>query len=206
MRSASAPACRYTEPTGWARTLWWTSSSSDAGPGHEDVKGWGVFALPFDSGHVLALRDFPENDFGPYRTVWHRGPAGRWSIHVDGPRLDTACPRCHGPACDFTGHAQIGLTWAGPATLHVSLDSPALDWTLTATSTRLLGFLNMISAALPLVTWRRPPLVRARERLASAPGMGGFRLSGTVPSGHRGTLIPQRSRARYRTFLQTGER
>ena len=49
-------------------------------PNHEYVKGWGVFGLPFDSGHVLALRIFPENDFGPYRTVWHRDPAGRWSI------------------------------------------------------------------------------------------------------------------------------
>ncbi|HLQ53661.1 MAG TPA: hypothetical protein VK162_05230 [Streptosporangiaceae bacterium] len=151
-----------------------------------------MFGLPFDSGHVLALRVFPENDFGPYRTVWHCDPSGRWSIHVDGPRLDTTCPRYYGPACDFTGHAQIGLTWAGPATLHVSMDSPALEWTLTATSTRLLGFLNMISAALPLVTWRLRPLVRARERLASALGMGDLRLSGTMPSGHHGTLMPQR--------------
>jgi len=30
-------------------------------PGHEDVKGWGVFGLPFDSGHVLALRVLPGN-------------------------------------------------------------------------------------------------------------------------------------------------
>ena len=36
-------------------------------PNHEYVKGWGVFGLPFDSGHVLALRVFPENDFSPYR-------------------------------------------------------------------------------------------------------------------------------------------
>jgi len=54
-------------------------------PGHEYVKGWGVFGLPFDTGHVLALRVFPENDFSPYRTVWHRDPGGRWSIYVDGP-------------------------------------------------------------------------------------------------------------------------
>ena len=35
-------------------------------PDYEYVRGWGVFALPFDSGHVLALRVFPENDFSPY--------------------------------------------------------------------------------------------------------------------------------------------
>jgi hypothetical protein len=37
------------------------------------------------------------------------------------------------------------------------MDSPALEWTLTATLTRLLGVLNMISAALPVVTWRCGP-------------------------------------------------
>jgi len=161
-------------------------------PDHEYVKGWGVFGLPFDAGHVLALRVFPENDFGPYRTVWHRDPGGRWSIYVDGPRLDTACPRYYGPACDFTGYAQIGLTWDGPATLHVTMDSPALDWTLTATSTRSLELLNAMSAAMPLATWRPRPLVRVRERLARALGMGQLQMSGTMPSGHTGTLMPQR--------------
>lgn len=36
-------------------------------PDHEYVRGWGVFGLPFDSGHYLALRVFPENDFAPQR-------------------------------------------------------------------------------------------------------------------------------------------
>jgi hypothetical protein len=161
-------------------------------PSHEYVKGWGVFGLPFDSGHVLALRVFPENDFGPYRTVWHRDPGGRWSIHVDGPRLDTACPRYYGAACHFTGHAQIRLTWDGPANLRVTMDSPALEWTLTATSTRKLDLLNTMSAAMPLATWRPRRLSRARERLASALGMGQLQLTGTMPSGHTGTLMPQR--------------
>jgi hypothetical protein len=137
-------------------------------PGHEYARGWGVFALPFDSGHVLALRVFPQNDFGPYRAVWHRDPDGRWSIYVDGARLDTACPRYYGPACDVTGYARIGLTWTGPATLRVTMDSPALEWTLTATSTRILALLNTMSAALPLATWRRRSLVRARATLDGA--------------------------------------
>ncbi|HEV8274774.1 MAG TPA: hypothetical protein VGQ26_03615 [Streptosporangiaceae bacterium] len=161
-------------------------------PHHEYVKGWGVFGLPFDSGHVLALRVFPENDFGPYRAVWHRDPAGRWSIYVDGPRLDTACPRYFGAACHFTGHARVGLTWVGPAALHVTMDSPALEWTFTATSTRLLDVLNTMSAAMPLATWRPRSLVWTRERLAIALGMGQLRLTGTMPSGHTGTLMPQR--------------
>ncbi len=160
-------------------------------PGHEYVKGWGVFGLPFDSGHVLALRVFPENDFGPYRTLWHRNPSGSWSIFVDGPRLDTACPRYYGPACDRTDYAQITLDWTGPATLRVVMDSPSLDWTLTAASTPLLGILNAMSARLPLATWRPAPLVHARERLAHALGMGRLQMSGLMPSGHTGTLMPQ---------------
>jgi hypothetical protein len=161
-------------------------------PGHEYARGWGVFGLPFDSGHVLALRVFPHNDFAPYRALWHRDPGGRWSIHVDGPRLDTACPRYFGPACHATGYARIGLTWEGPATLRVTMDSPSLEWTLTATSTRILALLNAMNAAMPLGTWRLRSLVRARERLASALGMGQLRLTGTMPSGHSGTLMPER--------------
>ena len=30
-----------------------------------------------DSGHVLALRVFPQGSFAPYRTVWHRDPRGQ---------------------------------------------------------------------------------------------------------------------------------
>jgi hypothetical protein len=160
-------------------------------PNHEYVKGWGVFALPFDSGHVLALRVFPENDFGPYRTIWHRDPAGSWSIYVDGSRLDTACPRYYGAACEYAGYARIGFTWTGPVSLRVTMDSPSLDWTLTASSTRLLGVLNGISAALPLASWRPPALVRMRERMAQALGMGHLQMSGVMPNGHHGTLMPQ---------------
>lgn len=162
-------------------------------PGHEYVKGWGVFGLPFDSGHVLALRVFPENDFAPYRTIWHRDPGGRWAIYVDGPRLDTACPRYYGRACDRTALAKIRIEWTGSASLRVTMDTPALEWILTATDTPLLRALNAVSARLPLWTWRPAPLLRARELLAlRVLGMGDLRMSGTMPSGHTGTLMPQR--------------
>jgi hypothetical protein len=170
-------------PVGQGRAPW---------PGHEYVKGWGVFGLPFDSGHVLALRVFPQSDFGPYRTLWHRDPSGNWTIHVDGPRLDTACPRYYGAACTFTGFAHIELTWTGPASLRVEVVEPSLEWTLTASDTPTLRILNAMSARLPLWTWRLRTLVRIRERLAHRLGAGDLQLSGTMPSGHVGTLMPQR--------------
>jgi hypothetical protein len=161
-------------------------------PGHEYVKGWGVFGLPFDSGHVLALRVFPQNDFAPYRTVWHRDQAEHWSIYVDGPRLDTACPRYYAAACETTGFARIDVTWTGPASLRVLVDTPSLEWTVTASDTTVLRFLNAIGARLPMWTWRPRALLRARELLARRLGAGELKLTGVMPSGHVGTLMPQR--------------
>lgn len=160
---------------------------------HEYVRGWGVFGLPFDSGHVLALRVFPDNDFSPYRTLWHRSPDGQWSIYVDGARLETACPRYYGAACAHTGFARIALEWTGPASLHVRMDAPSLEWTLTAYETPILYAINAVSPLMPLWTWRSASLVRAREILAKRIlGMGNIGLSGTMPSGHFGTLMPER--------------
>lgn len=161
-------------------------------PGHEYVRGWGVFGLPFDSGHLLALRVFPQNPFAPYRTVWHRDPEGSWSIYVDAPRLDIACPRYYGPACAHVAHARIDLTWTGPRTLHVHMDRPHLDWSLSVARSPVLATLNPVSARLPAASWRPRPLVRARELLAGALGMGRLELAGETPSGHRGLLMPQR--------------
>lgn len=161
-------------------------------PNHEYVRGWGVFGLPFDSGHVLALRVFPDNSFTPYRTVWHRDPFGHWSIHADAPRLDIACPRYYGPACDYVGHAKIGISWTGPRSLRVRMDEPRLAWTLTVARSAVLGLLNPASALLPISTWRPPALRRPRELLAGALGLGTLQLAGRMPSGHHGVLMPQR--------------
>jgi len=161
-------------------------------PGHEYVRGWGVFGLPLDSGHVLALRVFPQSSFGPYRTLWHRDPDGRWSIHADAKHVEHACPRYYGAACEYVGAARIDLQWTGPRTLRIRVDEPALDWTVTAARAPLLGLLNPLSALMPLASWRPGALVRARERLAQALGMGRLQMSGVMPSGHSGLLMPQR--------------
>lgn len=161
-------------------------------PDHEYVRGWGVFGLPFDSGHVLALRVFPQSSFGPYRTVWHREPEGRWSIYADAPRVEHACPRYYGPACAYVGKAGIELRWTGPRTLHITMDQPLLEWTVTVARSPLMGLLNPLSATMPLSSWRPRALVRARERLAQALGMGRIEMSGVMPSGHSGLLMPHR--------------
>jgi hypothetical protein len=161
-------------------------------PGHEYVRGWGVFGLPFDSGHVLALRVFPQSSFGPYRTLWHRSPGGSWSIYADAKHVEHACPRYYGAACEHVGPARIDLEWTGPRTLRITMADPSLDWTVTTARSPMLGLLNPLSALMPLSSWRPPALVRAREMLAQALRMGRLQMSGVMPSGHSGLLMPQR--------------
>lgn len=71
------------------------------------------------------------------------------------------------------------------------MESPSLEWTLTASTTRFLDVLNGISAVLPVASWRPRSLLRARELVARALGMGRLQMSGQMPSGHTGTLMPQ---------------
>ena len=45
---------------------------------NERFTGYGVIALPFASGHYLALRNMAATSIGPgYRNVWHRSPDGQ---------------------------------------------------------------------------------------------------------------------------------
>lgn len=77
--------------------------------------------------------------------------------------------------------------------LRVTVDALGLDWTLTMTETPLLRALNAMSARLPTWTWRPHSLLRTRELLARRVlGMGDLHMKGTMPSGHVGTLMPQR--------------
>jgi hypothetical protein len=162
-------------------------------PGYEYVRGFGVFALPFDSHHVLALRVFPQNDFAPYCTVWHRTPDGAWSIFVDGPRIDTACPRYYGAAAQECRHARIALRWTGPMRLSVRMEQPALSWDMTMTETPLVTVMNAISGRVPERLWRAPAMLQMFEWAGSRLfDLGDITLSGRVPNGHHGILMPRR--------------
>lgn len=162
--------------------------------GHEYGRGYGVLCLPFDSGHLLGLRVIPESDFAPYVSIWHRSPAGEWDIYVDGPSLETACPRYWGPATRAVAFATIDVAWTGPADLRVRMDEPALEWSLSMRAPPLLRALNAIDSALPPWTWRLAPLLRFREWVARRYlGYGDVRLAFTAASGHDATLLARRN-------------
>lgn len=160
---------------------------------HETVRGFAVMSLPFASGHVLASRIIPQSDFGPYATLWLRRPDGRWSLHVDGPRLDIACPRYWGEAAVENALARVELEWTGPNTAQMTVDEPSLEWSFSMTRGPLMAAVNAINAALPLSSWRSPALLGAREWLARCVlDVGPVDLSGRLPGGMHGILMPQR--------------
>jgi len=162
-------------------------------PDTEYVNGYGIFSNPFNSGHVLALRVFPENDFGAYVTVWHRTPEGSWSIYVDGTDQKYACPRYYGQAADYVKEANITLTWTGPKTLRVEVDDPQLEWAVTMTSTPVLSAMNRISTMIPESLWRKSAMLRTFEKVGNFLfNLGSITLSGILPNGQFGILMPQR--------------
>jgi hypothetical protein len=158
--------------------------------GHEHVKGWAVFALPFESGDVLALRVLPQSNVTPYRSLYHRDPEGKWELYVDGPK-ECTCTRQYGQVCSRTGNARLQIRWTGPATAKVVMHEPAIEWSFTASTNWRLRAVNAVNGHLPLSTWRFGALIRAREVAARVLGMGKLELRSTTPSGHLGTLMPQ---------------
>jgi hypothetical protein len=73
------------------------------------------------------------------------------------------------------------------------MDRRCLEWTVTALQTPAFRVMNALSPRMPLRTWQSPRLVRTREQLAHRfLGLGDILLSGPMPSGHQGTLMPER--------------
>lgn len=161
-------------------------------PDHEHVRGYAVLELPFSSGHLLGLRVWPQSDFLPWVSVWHRSPEGEWSIFNDGPSLETTCPRYWKPVLRRAELASIDVTWTGPNELWVEMDEPHLVWTMLMRASPLLRGVNAVSASLPLWSWRLAPLLRMREWIANRLlGMGDIRLSFTSPTGHEAVIMPE---------------
>src|SRR5690348_9550127 len=161
--------------------------------GFEHVRGWGVFGAPVSSGHVLALRVFPQSDFGAYRTLWHRNNVGDWTIYYDGPSAATSCPRYYSAATVAVVPATIGLTWSGPSTLIVKMSEPAFIWSMKISRSPAFSFMSAITSLLPEAAWRSHTLHRMMERAAKRLlGLGSIRMSGPTPNGQYGVLTPRR--------------
>lgn len=158
-------------------------SASPAGS-EEAFVGYGAMALPFRSGHVLALRRFPHSGIGPgYASLWHRTPAGEWAMTCDVPP-EQGCPRYFGPVLTATPEAPVELIWLDDWRLRV--EAPELSWEMTFSATPATRLLNATGSLLGDRLWRSPAVLGAMGRVAGPVLRAGrVRLHGTAPNGQR---------------------
>jgi len=158
----------------------------------ERFAGYGVMAVPFLSGHLLAFRRFVASSIGPaYRSVWHREPGGRWTFFSD-VEPTRSCPRFFGAAVDRVVVAEIGLEWQGTHELAVTIADANLDWCIRLDTNPATRILNATGALLPTSAWHSPALLGAVGAAAGrALRAGTINLRGLAPNGHTFQLHPR---------------
>lgn len=163
-----------------------------AGPA-ERYDGYGVLGLPLASGDVFALRRWPASSIGPaYTSVWHRDPAGRWTIWSD-LHARYACPRYVGGMVDESIVTPIHITWTAPDSFTVQAPRASLAWSVTLASTRATRALDRAVRWMPDAAWHSPLVLAAIGPVAGALlGAGRLTLAGLMPSGHRFRFAPRR--------------
>lgn len=159
----------------------------------ERAAGYGVMGLPFASGHYLALRDFVASSFGPaYRSVWHRDPAGDWTIYSSAPP-EQSCARFIGSAlAQPPVTTPVDVTWLGDAHVRVYIDD-VLDWTLQLASTPATRLMTAMSGRMPASAWTNRVVLAAMGRMAGPMlSAGRMRLTGDMPNGQDFLAAPKR--------------
>ncbi|MFD6894079.1 hypothetical protein ACFWB0_05945 [Rhodococcus sp. NPDC060086] len=149
----------------------------------ERFAGYAVMGAPFTSGHYLALRKFPTNSVGAgYTAVWHRDPAGAWTVYSDVPP-EVSCARYLGRALSRTEETDVRTEWSGPAELHVAVGCE-LEWDLRMTTSPTTTAMNVAGKLMPDPLWHSPAVLKAMGRVAGPVlGAGRVRLDGHVPNG-----------------------
>lgn len=162
-------------------------------PGEEErFNGMGVMGIPFESGHVLALRHFVASSVGRgYTSVWHRNPAKEWSFYADhDPRL--TCTRYFGKEAKHTYLEPVVIEWLDDFSFQVSVRRAALTWLVRASSTPATILLNGIGSLLPDSAWRNEFILGLMGKVAGAAlGVAKIGLTGIVPNGQHFTANPK---------------
>ena len=162
-----------------------------SGPG-DGFFGWGVIGVPFQSGHVLALRRYLVSSLGPpYTSIWHRDPANRWTFYST-VAPDYSCARYYGARIDRNVVTPIDLEWVTPWTFHARVGRE-LTWRVTVRSSPLTRLYNTATRLLPEGAWHMP-LALGCLALAAGAAVGRGRLcrTGRTPNGHRFVMHPRR--------------
>jgi hypothetical protein len=163
-------------------------------PGDDErISGYGVMGLSFASGDYLVLRCMTAASFGPgYRAVWHRGPAGDWTVYSTA-EPQNSCERYIGAACSHPSvRTTIDVEWLDERTLHVRAGD-VLDWTVAMHHTLVTRLFTLMGRVMPHRMWTtRSVLAMMAWMAAHLLGVGSVRLSGDMPNGQGFTAAPVR--------------
>ncbi|GFG49963.1 hypothetical protein CQY20_25620 [Mycolicibacterium agri] len=159
----------------------------------ERFAGFGVMGLPFESGHYLALRQFPTASFAPaYLSVWHRDPAGNWTFYATTP-AEQSCARYFSSATDNEAvQCDIDIEWVTPWWFRVTIPG-LLQWSVHVESTFASRMLSALADRLPESAWTNRSALGVIGRVAGTMlGAGDIRLAGAAPNGQRFMVAPRK--------------
>jgi hypothetical protein len=166
----------------------------------ERFTGYGAMGVPYASRHYLAFRDMLVTSLGkPYRAIWHRDPAGRWTIFttID---PDLSCPRYFGSMTAAERVAAIEVSWPDERTIDVAMGS-RLSWRMVLTDTPATRAMSAMATAMPQWCWNSNAVL-APMGLAAGGALrsGRMRLQGRTPNGQGFKAAP------FRVWRVTGGR
>lgn len=173
---------------------------------NERFGGYGVMGVPFDSGHVLAMRRFTASSVGAgYTSVWHRAPDGAWTFYADVDPL-RACTRYFGSDVERAIECPIDVTWPAPRVLRVGVPSARLAWQVELASTAATRALNAMARLMPDRLWKDR---RVLSMMAAVTGpalrAGHLGVHGRAPNGQAFVANPMVLWTIARTSATIGE-
>ena len=170
------------EPAATAAALerWATLPEGD----EERYVGYGVMAAPFASGDLLAMRRFTVSSVGKgYTSVWHRTPAGEWTLYADAPPL-LSCARYLGSAVAHAVETSILLSWPGPRRMEIVVPAADLSWSVDLEQSGITRSMNALARSMTDRMWRDPRVLAMMSRVAAKVlHAGRLQLSGRLPNG-----------------------
>lgn len=170
------------EPAATAAALerWATLPEGD----EERYVGYGVMAAPFSSGDLLAMRRFTVSSVGRgYTSVWHRTPAGEWTLYSDAPPL-SSCSRYLGSAVAHAVQTSIRLSWPRPRRMAIEVPAAELSWSVDLEQSGITRAMNALARSMTDRMWRDPRVLSLMSKMASAMlHAGRLQLAGRLPNG-----------------------
>jgi hypothetical protein len=154
--------------------------------------GYAIMGVPFQSGHLLALRRFSASSIGPaYTAVWHRDPSGRWTFYST-VAPDLSCARYFGGQVERNVVVPIEIAWADSTRFRVVVGD-AMEWHVALSTSFATWTLNAIARTIPERAWQMPAVLRLMGVAAKVTlNTGPLNLTGHTPNGHRFVANPRR--------------